>query len=54
MIELTDKGIQNLIDARAILNEIKKDVTGAREAITFIDIFLNDIYEGWIEHINEE
>lgn len=51
---LTDKEVETLIDARKVLTKLKDTTTGSREAITFLDIVLNDIYEGWIDHIKEE
>lgn len=51
---LTDNEAQTLIEARKVLTKLKDIATGSREAITFLDIVLNDIYEGWIEHIGKE
>lgn len=51
---LTDNEAQTLIDARKVLTKLEGITTGSREAITFLDIVLNDIYEGWMEHIREE
>lgn len=51
---LTDNEAQTLIEARKVLTKLKDTTTGSREAITFLDIVLNDIYEGWMTHINED
>jgi len=51
---LTDKEAETLIEARKVLTKLRDTTTGSREAITFLDIVLNDIYEGWIDHINKE
>ena len=51
---LTDNEAQTLIDARKVLTKLKDTTTGSREAITFLDIVLDDIYEGWIDHLKEE
>lgn len=51
---LTDNETQTLIDARRVLTKLKDVTTGSREAITFLDIVLDDIYEGWIDHTKEE
>lgn len=47
MIELSDKEIQSLIDARAVLNKINAHPY----VINRLDKILDDIYEGWISHI---
>lgn len=51
---LTDNEAETLIEARKVLTKLKDTTTGSREAITFLDIVLNDIYEGWIAHIDED
>ena len=51
---LTNSEAQTLIDAREVLTKLKDTTTGSREAITFLDIVLDDIYEGWMAHINKE
>lgn len=53
MHNLTFEQIDKILDTRDILMSLKKDTTGAREAITFIDIVLEDIYPGWSNHIKE-
>lgn len=54
MHNLTFEQIDKILDTRDILISLKKDTTGAREAITFIDIVLEDIYPGWKDQIEEE
>lgn len=51
---LTDNEAQTLMEARKVLTKLKDTTTGSREAITFLDIVLNDIYEGWMEHVEKE
>lgn len=51
---ITDKEAVTLIDARKVLTKLKDITTGSREAITFLDIVLDDIYEGWIEHLENK
>lgn len=53
MHNLTFKQIDNILDTREILVSLKKDTAGAREAITFIDIVLEEIYPGWKDQIEE-
>ena len=53
MHNLTFEKLDNLLDARNILMSLKKDTTGAEEAIIFIDIVLEEIFPGWKEHLKD-
>ena len=64
MVELTDKDIQSLIDARATLNKIrnstdiifnhKTTMYKSAQAVERMDSILDEIYPEWISHIKEE
>lgn len=47
-INLTDKEIQSLIDARKVCKDLKEWST-----MNCLDDILNDIYPGWISHLKE-
>ena len=54
MYNLTFEQIDKILDTREILVSLKKDTTGAREAITFIDIVLEEIYPGWKDQVEND
>lgn len=54
MHNLTFEQIDKILDTRNILTYLRKDTIGAREAITFIDIVLENIYPGWLNNIDED
>lgn len=53
MHNLTFEQIDKILDTRDILVSLRKDTTGAHEAITFIDIVLEEMYPGWLDHVEE-